>query len=216
MTRRVIMIGAGGHARVLLSALRSANVQVSGCVAPERPRDRWPSTIAYLGTDAALGALNAGETILVNGIGSTRSPDLRRQVFERAKAAGLDFLAVLHAKCLLDENVTLGEGVQVLAGAIVQCDVTLGANSIVNAGAVVCHDCRIGAHAHLAPGVRLSGAVTIGDGVHVGVGATIIQGLTIGEGAMIAAGAVVVDNVPPRSSVAGTPAKPMRQLAGNE
>jgi sugar O-acyltransferase (sialic acid O-acetyltransferase NeuD family) len=213
LKRRVIIIGAGGHARVLLSALGAANVRVSGCIARERPGELWPSSIEYLGTDAALQDLDADSTVLVNGIGSTRSTALRQQLFELGKGSGLSFLTVLHSKIFIDEATLLDEGVQVMAGAVVQCGVVLGANSIINTGAIVDHDCRIGAHTHLGPRTCLSGTVNVGNGVHVGAGATVVQGINIGDGAMIAAGAVILDHVPPGVAVAGVPAKPMHPAA---
>jgi UDP-perosamine 4-acetyltransferase len=216
VNRRVVILGGGGHARVLLSILSAADVSVSGCIARERPGDPWPSSIEYLGDDAALRDLDVNRTALVNGIGWSRSTRLRQQLFELGKTSGLSFLTVLHARSVIDPSAVLAEGVQVMAGAVVQCGVMLGANSLINTGAIVDHDCRIGVHSFVAPGACLSGMVKVGNAVRVGVGATIIQGIHVGDDAVIAAGAVVLDHVGASITVAGVPAKPMRApAAGN-
>lgn len=206
----IVILGAGGHARVILSALKAGkSPPVVGCIAPESPASGWPQDIAYLGPDSALRALDPGKTRLVNGIGGTRSNEKRRSAFEQAKAAGFSFQTVVHPSALLDEGVIVAEGAVIMMGAILQRGCTVGQNAIVNTGAIVDHDCRIGAHVHVATGARLSGSVQVGDGAHIGTGASVIQGIQIGRNAMLAAGCVAVQDVLDGVSVAGIPARPM-------
>lgn len=210
MTRRIILLGAGGHARVLVAALRSQGKSVGGCVAPEPPGTEWPADIPYLGDDAALDGLDRAGIWLVNGVGSTASADVRRRLFETTKGWGFRFATVVHPAAAVVAPVRLGEGAQIMAGAVVQTGVELGDNVIVNTAAVVDHDCRLGNHCHVAPGATLSGGVSVGEDAHVGTGATVIQGIRIGRGAIVAAGAVVVRDVPEKLCVAGVPARPLR------
>lgn len=49
-------------------------------------------------------------------------------------------------------------------------------------------------------------------GASIGSGATILPNICIGEEAIVGAGSVVVKNVPPRSIVAGNPARVLRYL----
>ena len=213
MSRLIVILGAGGHARVLLSALRRTKVEFSGCIARE-PADRlWPSSITYLGNDSVLSKLDPADTVLVNGVGSTRSTEIRQRLFELGKSRGFGFLSVQHPNAVIEDGVNCGEGSQIMVGAIIQCGADVGANSIINSGAIIEHDCRIGAHCHVAPGVCLSGSVITGSGVHIGAGATIIQGIVIGDRAMIAAGAVVVSDVAAGACVAGVPANSMAARA---
>ena len=58
--------------------------------------------------------------------------------------------------------------------------------------------------------------VVIEDGVFIGVHAIILPGVTVGEGAMVGAGAVVTKDVPPRTMVAGNPARVIRRLDAEE
>jgi UDP-perosamine 4-acetyltransferase len=209
MKRRAVILGAGGYARVVISTLAARHVDIVGCIARDAPVGNWPSSVPYLGPDRAIQDLDPSDTILVNGVGSTNSTELRGRLFEFGKKHGFEFLTVVHPHSLIDPGVPMGEGVQVLAGAVVQCGVELGANSIVNIGTAVDHDCRIGKNSHLAPGVSISGDVRIGIGVHIGTGAVVIQGIEIGDNALVAAGAVVIKNVPAGTTVVGIPAKPL-------
>ncbi|UWR35818.1 acetyltransferase (plasmid) [Sulfitobacter sp. W027] len=204
-----MLLGAGGHARSLLGLLAARGQYVKGCIAPVVPGPGWPRNCPWLGDDTSLGRLDPSQMALVNGLGSVGSTALRRKVFDEARARGYAFPPVLHPSAIWGDDVTLAEGAQVLAGAILQAGVTVEENALLNTGCIVDHECRIGAHAHLAPGVILSGGVTIGSGVHVGTAAVVIQGIRIGEGAIVGAGAVVTKDVAPRVMVVGNPAHPI-------
>ncbi len=207
MSEQLVILGAGGHARVLIAALTSRGMAAMGCLSPRAPGPGWPPDVAHLGGDDYLDSLSSSRTRLVNGVGSTGPVSARRTVFLSAKDKGYAFAAVLHRDAIVAADAVLGEGVQVMAGAVVQTGVTLAANVLVNTGAVIDHDCSIGAHSHIATGALLSGGVSVGDEVHVGTGAVIIQGVSIGAGAIIGAGAVVIADVPAATTVVGNPAR---------
>lgn len=210
MSLPVLIIGAGGHGRVIADCLRLAGRQVLGYLdAAAGLKGSELGGLRVVGGDDQLKNFDPHAVVLVNGIGSISSTILRRQVYERMAAAGYKFEALRHPTAIVSSTVKWNDGVQLMAGAIVQSNASIGENTIVNTGAIVDHDCRVGAHCHLAPGVVFSGEVQVGDGVHVGTGACVIQGVTIGAGAMIAAGAVVVRNVPGGARVAGVPARSM-------
>jgi UDP-perosamine 4-acetyltransferase len=207
----IVMLGAGGHARVLVAALALQGIVPIGCLSPVPPGPGWPSDIPHLGNDEHLATLDPSCTQFVNGIGSTGSTTARRQLYEAIVARGFEFATVIHPSAVIADNVELGDGAQIMAGAIIQTGAVIGPNTIVNTGAIVDHDCRIDAHCHIAPGASLSGSVELGAGVHVGTGATIIQSIRIGAVTLIGAGAVVVRDVGPGLTVVGNPARPLPQ-----
>ncbi len=189
----VILVGGGGHARVLADSLILQENKILGFVDPKqkemRVAGRW---IPYLGTDKILLDKKLPQkAFLVNGVGSVGNPKIRKQIFERFKAAGYSFSAVIHPSAILARDVQRGEGVQVMAGAVVQAGTHLGNNCIINTRASVDHDCRIGDHVHIAPGAILCGGVKISEGSHVGCGAVIIQGVTVGRHLLIPANTLV-------------------------
>lgn len=208
--RPLIIMGAGGHARVLADALARAGRTVIGCVAPEAPRISLPG-IVFLGMDSVISNYSANNVSLVNGIGAVGNVDVRMSVFNRYAQAGYSFETVVHPSAIIGADVQLSEGVQLMAGVILQTGSRIGKNSIINTGARVDHDCDIGAHVHIAPGAVLSGGVKVGERSHVGTGASVRQGIEIGAGAIIGVGAGVVSDIPPGCVAVGVPAKCIRK-----
>jgi sugar O-acyltransferase (sialic acid O-acetyltransferase NeuD family) len=208
MNLPVLIIGGGGHAKVLIEALRLRSVTILGIIDADYSKiGTEVSGIRVIGDDSVLSAHTPEALHLVNGIGSVHVPKLRMTVFEKCKATGFTFATVIHPSAVVASDVVLDEGAQIMAGAVIQPGCTIGSNTIVNTNASVDHDCVIGNHVHLSPGVTLSGGVTIGDTVHVGSGATVIQGVTIGKNSFVGAGSVVVTNIPGNAEVMGVPAK---------
>lgn len=206
----VIVIGAGGHAKVLLEALLLCNATVLGLTDSDPAKHgSYVLGLPVLGDDSVLKDHHPANIMLVNGIGSVRRPELRREIFEMCRELDLCFQSVVHPSAFVSENALIGEGAQIMAGAVVQSGVVLGEDSIVNTGAVVDHDVVIGKHCHIAPGATLSGLVKLEDEVHVGTGASVIQGISIGKGAVVGAGAAVIADVPADITVAGVPARPI-------
>jgi sugar O-acyltransferase (sialic acid O-acetyltransferase NeuD family) len=207
VTIHCLILGAGGHARVLIDALRRQAPLVGYALLDADPK-LWTTLIMdvpIIGGDEYLTRLDAEYFIV--GVGSTGSTAIRRRLFEQAIAAGLRPQSVIHDRALIAEGAMIGPGAQILAGAIVNTGAELGRNVLVNTGAIVEHDCRIEDHAHVATGARLAGGVQVGLGAHIGIGAVVRQNQIIGSGAIVGAGAVVVDDVAPHTTVAGVPAR---------
>lgn len=208
MNLPVIILGGGGHAKVLIEALRTANIIIVGITdADPAKQGTTLMEVAVLGDDSIVRQHAPGAVRLVNGLGSVSRPAPRAALFEAFTSEGFSFATVIHPRAVVASDATIAEGAQIMAGAVIQPGARIGRNSIVNTGAIVDHDCMIGDHAHLSPGAVLSGGVRIGNNTHVGTGATVIQGITIGTGCLVAAGAVVISNVPDGATVMGVPAR---------
>lgn len=208
MIRPILILGGGGHARVLIDALRLRAIEIIGIAdADPARRGMLVSGVPVLGDDTVIEQYGKNETYLVNALGSVDIPRGRRDIFERFKKKGFTFATVVHPSAVIASDVELGEGAHVMAGAVIQSGSRIGINTIVNTHASVDHDCFIEDHVHLAPGVTLSGEVRVSNLVHVGTGAVVIQGITIGRESVIGAGAVVVSDIPHESRVAGVPAR---------
>jgi sugar O-acyltransferase (sialic acid O-acetyltransferase NeuD family) len=204
----VIVIGGGGHAKVLVSTLLLCHRSILGFV------DLNPTAppllgIRRLGSDGAVRLHAPDDVKLVNGVGSTGSTAIRQNVYDRFTRERYCFATVIHPSAVVAPEVQIEDGVQVLAGAVVQTGCRLGANVIVNTGARIDHDCIIDSHVHVAPGVTLCGAVHVCTGAHIGAGATVIQGIRIGAGSVVGAGALVIRDVPQGATVVGVPAASM-------
>ena len=209
MKKLIYIVGAGGHAKVLLESLQqNSKLEVAGLL--EINTDLIGgfilNTPIYF-QDTMLEKYSPQDVLLVHGIGSINIPNLRAMQFNQFKALGYCFNQVIHQTAYYSSDVKLNEGVQLLARSTILTGTKIGCNTIVNTSASIDHDCIIGEHVHIAPGAVLSGAVHIENGCHVGTGAVIIEGVHIGENSLIAAGAVVTKSFPKNSRIAGVPAK---------
>lgn len=202
----VIIIGDGGHAEVLLDTARALGRDILGVTSLTVKSGAVIAGAPVLGNDDILKNYAIDEVELVNGIGSVDIPHARASVFERFRELGYTFATLVHPRAIVAEGVILEQGVQVIAGAIIQTGCRLGANTIVNTGAVLDHHGRVGANCHIAPGATCSGGVILGAKCMIGAGTTVIQGLTIGDEVMVAAGAVVVKDLHSKVRVKGIPA----------
>jgi len=191
----VILLGAGGHAKVLLEVLRLEQCNVLGLVAPDLEKGSRHLGLEVLGDDEQIKQYNPSEIGLVNGIGALPYQKLRWSVSNKTRSWGYHLSKVIHPSAVVSSNVTLDEGVQIMAGCVIQPGCTVGRDTIINTGCTIDHDCEIGESTHIAPGCTLSGGVNIGKFVHVGTGTSIIHNAAIGEGTVVAAGTTLYKDV---------------------
>lgn len=208
MSLPVLVLGGGGHAKVLIEALLVNSAVIAGIVDSDpQLAGTLVLGIPVLGGDDIVNDFPHEEILLVNGLGSVKVPVKRRELFDRFKREGYQFATVIHPSVVIASDVKLEEGVQLMAGVVIQPGCRIGSNTIINTKASVDHDCIVGDHVHIAPGVTLSGGITIGSCSHIGSGATVTQGVVIGVGCLVAAGAVVTNDIADRVMVRGVPAR---------
>lgn len=198
----VLVVGAGGHAKVVVATLQAAGQVVAGCLDDDpAATGRIVLGVPVLGPVALLAA-HDGLAILAVGDNAAR-----RSLAEAFP--GIRWATAIHPAAIVHPTVTVGEGAVVFAGAIVQPDTEIGRHAIVNTAASVDHDGRIGEYAHVAPGVHLSGGVDVGEGVLLGVGCCVAPGCAVGPWAVVGAGAAVVGDLPAYTTCVGVPARPL-------
>lgn len=215
MIKKCVVIGAGGHARVLIDCIEHLpDIEIVGLLTPELSlRGTYIYSIPVLGDDVLLPSLfEMGVGYFVIGLGGTGDNRPRERLYERACSSGLEPLTVIHPSALISGRAVLNAGCQALAGCVINAGAHIGKNVLLNTGVIVEHDCVLGDHVHLATGALLTGAVKVGSFAHIGAGAIVRQGISIGDYAVVGAGAVVVKDVAVGDMVAGVPAKLLKKV----
>jgi len=202
---RVLVVGAGGHARVCIEALVDSGHTVVGCVSTDGSGvPGLPCAVVGRDTDLDGAALLTKATHSFVAVGDNAT---RQAASVRCAAAGLPLVNAISRFAMVSPSALLGAGVAVLAGAVVNAVATVGDGAVINTRASVDHDDVIGPFAHVSVGVALGGAVTIGERALLGIGAVVLPGCEVGVAAVVGAGAVVVRNVPAGVTVVGVPAR---------
>lgn len=202
---RVLVVGAGGHARVCIEALTDSGHDVVGCVS----RDGvgvvgLPCRVLGREADLELLAEQAGVRHAFVAVGDNAA---RERVSERCRAAGLQLVNAVSRFAMVSPAAELGVGVAVLAGAVVNPSAIIADGAIINTRASIDHDVYVGPFAHVAVGVSLAGGVTVGERSLLGVGACVVPLARIGADAVVGAGAAVVADVAAGTTVVGVPAR---------
>lgn len=203
-------MGAGGHAAVLLDILHIKGIEPTAMVTEDGTSVSKNNKTPIISEKAFLNEFNPSEIFLINGIGSISQTTRRSQVFDKYKSLGFFFYSLIHPSSTIATDVIWGDGVTIMAGAIIQTGCRFGKNVLINTRASVDHHCILGDHTHIAPGACLSGNVKVSSKAHIGAGATIIQNKNIGKESVVGAGSVVIADVLPNKLVYGVPAKEKR------
>jgi sugar O-acyltransferase (sialic acid O-acetyltransferase NeuD family) len=212
-TLPVIVVGAGGHAKVLIDILHMNHIPMIGLTDKNmKSQGKTILGVPIIGDDDLILSYSPQKIMLVNGLGSTGSTLHRQQIFTTFKDRGYGFCNVIHKSAILAKDISYGEGIQVMAGSVIQPGCVLGNNVILNTKASVDHDCVVGDHVHIAPGTTICGGVIVGEGAHVGTGSVVVQGVKIGKASIVGAGAVVTKDIPDYTLVMGVPAKAVHRI----
>ena len=193
--KKMVLYGAGGHAKVILDILEAQGKTVGVVV------DDNPNLTEFMGKEVLHGVTDASPIIVSIGING-----IRRKVVEKLSPATV-FGTAIHPSAIVSPHATIAEGTVVMQGAIVQSCVQVGKHSIVNTGASVDHDCVLGDFVHVSPHATLCGNVSVGEGTWIGAGAVVIPGIRIGKNCIIGAGSVVCKDIPDGVKAYGNPCK---------
>jgi acetyltransferase EpsM len=208
-----LLVGAGGHARVLADIIHLSPGLELVAVLDDDPARRGSKLggVEILGPTGLMRERPRGVEACVIGIGRNST---RARFFEQARALGYELPAVVHPSCVIAADVVLPAGLCVMAGAVVNPGGELGVDVVLNTHCSVDHDNRIGDHAHLHPGAVLAGGVEVGAYTYIGTNATVNPYLKVGARSMVGSGAVVTGNIPDGVVAVGVPARVIRAWDG--
>lgn len=202
--KRLLIVGAGGHAKVVIEVAQSAGWEPIALFDPGPTKTVLG--LSVFGSDEDL-AVFWNENGADAGIVAIGNNALRQKLAENLRKLGCPTPVLAHSTACISPNASIGEGTIIMAGAIINAEASVGRDCIVNTGAIVEHDCVLGNGVHVAPRSVMGGGCHLGDGTLFGIGAVARPSITIGRQTIIGAGATVVNNIPDSVTVVGNPAK---------
>ncbi len=215
--RRVVILGAGGHGRVVLDILlQTRHHEIIGFLDSNADiQGRRIDGVPVLGgiSDLEDIAQSVGIDGVIIAIGDNGT---RRGLARRIEQAGIPLISAVHPSATIAHNATIGRNVVIAAGVVVCANCQIGDSVILNTGCIIDHQTMIGEGSHICPGVRIAGRVKVEPGVFVGIGATVIPKVTLGCESIIGAGTVVLEDVLPMATVVGVPGRPIKLASASE
>ena len=202
MNKKLLIIGAGGHGRVVADiASRTGQYESIAFLDDEVPNT--PLLYPYLGDCTKADHLFSDYELFV-AIGNG---NVRRRMLEHYSALGANIATLIAPDAVIAADVKVDEGTVIMPGAIINTGTSIGKGVIVNTASSIDHDCLVEEYCHVAVGAHLCGTVHIEPWTWIGAGATVINNIRICQGCIIGAGAVVIKNIESIGTYVGIPAK---------
>jgi len=215
-TKRLLIVGASGHARVVADiARRMGSFEIAGVCNRSGTGEFEGFPVIARDVDVpTLWRLRAFDfACIAIGDNWNRANAVELITKEEPEIA---FATLIHPRAVVAESASVGEGTVVMAGAVVNPGAVIGRHAVLNTNCSIDHDCQIGDFASVSPGAALGGNVKLGYCSFVGIGAAVNQGISMGDHTVVGAGAVVVRDLGDRLVAVGVPAREVRSREPND
>lgn len=205
---RLIIIGTGGHAKIIADIIERMNkYEIIGFTAKKYTLKEFYG-YPVLGDDSILSKyFESGIQNLSLGVGGYRDNNIRKEIFNKLKKLGFNFVSAIDPSAVVSKRAILDEGNTIFTNVSLNSGVITGKNVIIATNSSIDHDTIIGNNVLISAGVTIGANVRIEDDALIALGAKVISGVTIGKNTIVAAGATVVSNIKSNITVYGTPAK---------
>ena len=213
MLANIAIIGSSGHAKVIIDIVeRQGLYKIAGLI--DRYRELGEQTAGYKVLGNEIDLPNLQSRLEIKGVLVAIGENFARsQVVAHVQklCPDIEFVRAIHPRACIGNNVDIGEGTVVMAGAIVNSTSSIGKFCILNTNSSLDHDSVMKGFSSLAPGVITGGNCNIGSHSAVGIGAILANGITVGEHTIIGAGSTVLDAIDSHVVAYGTPARIIRR-----
>lgn len=207
-TTNLIIIGAGGHASVIVDIVKSIknkNINIIGFLDDNESLSNFCG-YKVLGKICDINKFSKDNQFII-AIGNN---NIRKQISQ--KYNNINYVKLIHDSAVIGSNVTIGEGTVVMPRAVINSNSKIGSHTIINTGSIVEHDNIIGDFVHISPSATLCGGVNIGELSHIGANSTVIQYKKIEENVILGASSTVIEDIKSNCVAVGTPAKIIKSL----
>ena len=203
--KKVIIIGASGHAKVIADIIIRSGDELVGFLDDNTELPEKIIGYPYLGKISDYVKFRG--CLFIIGIGNNR-------VRERlAGEMDVQWYTAIHPSAQIAMDTSIGEGTAVMANAVVNTSARVGKHCIINTGAVIEHDNCLADYVHVSPNAALCGTVSVGRLTHIGAGAVVKNSTSVCENVIVGAGGAVVADITESGTYVGVP---VRKLIKNK
>lgn len=209
--KKLLIIGSGGHAKVVLDILKSDyknKFEIVGLISND-PVGSKINDIKVVGNDSDLERYKNKADYTFVAIGDNLK---RYKISKKLKRLGFQLISIISKNSFISSSCIIDNNVVIMPGVVINTSSVINEGCIINTSSSIDHDCYIGSYSHVAPGVHLAGSVQLGEGVFLGVGVSIIPKIKIGSWSLVGAGSCVVKDIPEKTLSYGVPAKVIKNL----
>ena len=199
---KILLIGAGGHARSCIDVLEEENqFEIAGLI--EKGESISNESLGYpvIGTDDDLKVLRQQYKNALVTVGQIKSPAIRVKLYQLLKELDFTLPVIVSSHAYVSKHAQIGEGSIIMHGVIINANAKIGNNCIINNRALIEHDAVIGDHCHIATGAIINGEVSVGNETFIGSGAITKQCISIGNNCIVGAGIILKNDVKHNLSV---------------
>ena len=216
--KNIVIFGGGLHANVCIDIFeKSGKYNITGIIDSSAEPGSKLHGYPVLGRQEEIAELVKTYSIEAGFIAIGDNFD-RKHVRDEiiSRVPDFHFVNAIHSSVILGRDVSLGTGIGIMAGVIVNPGAAIEDFCLLNTGSQLDHDCYMGQFSSISCGSVTGGRVRIGEFSTITVGVTIIDRINIGENTVVGSGAVVVKDLPDNVVAYGNPAKIIRKRKHGE
>jgi sugar O-acyltransferase (sialic acid O-acetyltransferase NeuD family) len=193
---KILLIGAGGHARSCIDVLEEENqFEIAGLIEKDESISNESLGYPVIGTDDDLKVLRQQYKNALITVGQIKSPKIRIKLYQLLKELDFTLPVIVSSQAYVSKHAQIGEGSIIMHGVIINANAKIGNNCIINNRALIEHDAVIGDHCHIATGAIINGEVSVENETFIGSGAVTKQAISIGKNCVIGAGVVLKNDI---------------------
>lgn len=203
--KKLIMIGAGGHAKVCYDIAQKMNKWHEIIILDDNLENDYFEILGpisefedYIDTSDFFVAIGDNET--------------REEITSELINKDATMSILVHPQAIIASNVEIGVGTVVMAGVVINSATKIGEGCIINTSSSIDHDNIIENFVHISPGVHSAGSVKIGKRTWIGIGSNLSNNKEIGSNIIVGAGSTVVSTLSSIGTYVGTPAERIKEF----
>lgn len=189
--KKLLIIGAGGHGRVVADIALKMNKWESVAFLDDDKNKKSSMGLEIIGDSRDTEKYIIDNDLFV-AIGDNRT---RKKLQDELEIAGASIPILVHPSAVIGCDVEIGIGTVLMAGVIINSCSTIGKGCIINTSASIDHDNKLGDYVHISPGVHLAGTVEIGKETWIGIGTIVNNDIKITNGCTVGAGSLVIKDI---------------------